>query len=287
MQLGSVKETVPHIFKRPVLSIEAYNPIFKAATFLAIGPQIYADGLVILDGNKPAGRIGARHVIKHILESKGEEWQHVPVSDVMDSSVCEIDAGSSLSYALDVFSETRFAFVPITVNYKIVSSLSIRDVQRFVVSPLAKPYPSKLDGPAKDLSSPIVAFEDNVSVGKTLAAMVQNNIRNIGISHSEKDGGIMRIMNDRKILEFLLSHNGRRIVSEAGIKGLHDVKVVELDMLEPRIVEPDLTARKAAVMMSDVCMPCLLVKSDDTSSKLSDHIVTPWDIVMKGFYHGS
>jgi hypothetical protein len=205
----------------------------------------------------------------------------------MDSSVCGVDAGSSLSYALDVFGDTRFAFVPITVNYKIVSSLSIRDVQRFVVSPLAKSYPSKLDGPVKDLSSPIVAFENDVSVGKTLSAMVQNNIRNIGIGHPEQYEGIMRIINDRKMLEFLLSHDGRKIISEGGIKGLYDVKVTELDMLVPRIVEPDLTARKAAVIMSDICMPCLLVKNDDISSKLPGHIVTPWDIVMKGFYQGS
>jgi hypothetical protein len=91
---------------------------------LAVGPQIYADGLVVLDRNGTAGRIGARHVIKHILEFRGGEWQNIPVSDIMDSSVCGIDAGSSLSYTLIVFDETRFAFVPITINYRIKSSFS-------------------------------------------------------------------------------------------------------------------------------------------------------------------
>jgi predicted transcriptional regulator len=288
MELGTIMETVPHIFKRPVLSVEARDSIIKTATFLAIGPQIYADGLVVIDGNTPAGRIGGRHVIKHILESRGEEWQHVPVSDVMDSSVCGVDAGSSLSYALDVFDETRFAFVPITVNYKIATSLSIRDVQRFVISRAAEAYPSKLDGPAIDLASPIVALEDDASVGKTLAAMVQNNIRNIVIIKQEKDDKTMGIINDRKVLEFLLSHDGRRIISEEGIRGLYDIKVTELDLLVPRTVTQVLTGRRAAELMSDACTPCLLVERDKSPRRDSEHyIVTPWDIVMRGFYHGA
>jgi CBS domain-containing protein len=285
MYLRSIIEEVPHIFKRPVLSIEPQDPLFKAATFLAIGPQIYADGLVVLDGKTPAGRIGGKHIIKFILESKGHEWEHAPASSLMDRTVCGIDAGSSLNYALDVFNETKFGFAPITVNYRVVTSLSIRDVQRIAASSSAPS--SKLDGPVRRLSSPIVSLRDDASLGNILATMISNNIRNVVVTAgSEEVKKDLLIINDRKVLEYLLSYSGRQIMSEKGIKGLYEVNVKELELLLPKMVYPDLPARKAAELMSDACTPCLLVGNGFSEGEtVSPTIVTPWDIVMKGLYH--
>jgi CBS domain-containing protein len=276
----SIREAVPHIFRRPVLSVEPHDSLLKAGTFLAIGPQIYVDGLVVLDGSSPVGRIGGKGILKHILESKGE-WQYAKVADMMDRSVYGIEAGSSLSYALDIFGETRFAFVPVTINYRIAASLTIRDVQRYVISSAGT---TGLDRPVKELSSPIVTFESDASVGNALAAMVQNNIRNIVI-RTEKDGSganNMQIINDRKILEFLLSHDGRQMVSEKSLKGLYEIKVAELEMHVPQQVEPDMPARKAAELMSDINTPCLLVNATEHPHH-PDSIITPWDIVMREF----
>lgn len=273
----SIREAVPHIFRRPVLSVEPHDSLLKAGTFLAIGPQIYVDGLVVLDGTSPVGRIGGKSIIKHILESKGE-WQYAKVADMMDRSVYGVDAGSSLSYALDIFDETRFAFVPVTINYKIAASLTIRDVQRYVISAGT----SGLDRPVKEISSPIVALENDASVGNALAAMVQNNVRNMVIRAEKGSGGNMRIINDRKILEFLLSHDGRQMMFEKGLTGLYEIKVAELDMLVPKQVESDMLARKAAELMSDVNTPCLLVNAAEHPHH-PDSIITPWDIVMRGF----
>lgn len=283
-ELGTIRETVPHIFKRPVLSIDANDQMYKAATFLAVGPQIYADGLVVVDGYTPVGRIGGKSIIKYILESKGEEWLQAPASEVMDRSVSGIDAGSSLSYALEVFAETKFAFVPVTVKYKIASSLSVRDVQRYVVSLPAGARPAALDGPVGNLSSPIVSLGEDASVGKALSAMVKDNIRNIVIIVPEKYDGKVFIINDRKMLEFLLSHEGRKIISESGIAGLYGVQVMGLDLPVPVTISHTVPVRKAAEMMSDVCTPCLLIRQQDP--RPGYHILTPWDVVMKGFYHG-
>ena len=42
---------------------------------------------------------------------------------------------------------------------------------------------------------------------------------------------LIRIINDRKILEFLLSHNGRNIMQANGIAGLADIDIINhLDM---------------------------------------------------------
>jgi hypothetical protein len=47
-----ITDIVPHIFKRPVLSVSPTDSLFQVGTFLAIGPQIYVDGLVVVDGQK-------------------------------------------------------------------------------------------------------------------------------------------------------------------------------------------------------------------------------------------
>ncbi len=113
--------------------------------------------------------------------------------------------------------------------------------------------------------------------------MVQNNVRNMVI-RAEKGSGAnnMQIINDRKILEFLLSHDGRQMMSEKGLTGLYEIKVAELEMLVPKQVEPDMPARKAGELMSDISTPCLLVNAAEHPHH-PDSIITPWDIVMRGF----
>ncbi|AFU58896.1 CBS domain-containing protein [Candidatus Nitrososphaera gargensis Ga9.2] len=140
-----------------------------------------------------------------------------------------------------------------------------------------------MDRPVKEISSPIVALENDASVGNALAAMVQNNVRNMVI-RAEKGSGAnnMQIINDRKILEFLLSHDGRQMMSEKGLTGLYEIKVAELEMLVPKQVEPDMPARKAGELMSDISTPCLLVNAAEHPHH-PDSIITPWDIVMRGF----
>ena len=44
-----IKEAVPHIFKRPLLSVGPSDSLLHAGTFLALWSQIYIDGLVVLD----------------------------------------------------------------------------------------------------------------------------------------------------------------------------------------------------------------------------------------------
>ena len=36
-------------FRRPFLFVEPNSRLLKTATFLAIGPQIYVDGLIVID----------------------------------------------------------------------------------------------------------------------------------------------------------------------------------------------------------------------------------------------
>jgi hypothetical protein len=57
-------DAAAHIFRRPCLFVNPTAQMLQIATFLAIGPQIYADGLVVIDyKKKPIGRISSKHII--------------------------------------------------------------------------------------------------------------------------------------------------------------------------------------------------------------------------------
>jgi hypothetical protein len=76
-----IKNAAPHIFRRPFLFVEPNTSMLQIATFLAIGPQIYVDGLVVvIDDNdkgqrtRPVGRIGSKHIISNFLDSEYPDW---------------------------------------------------------------------------------------------------------------------------------------------------------------------------------------------------------------------
>ena len=259
---GSIRDVLPHIFRRPVLSVSPSDSLLQAGTFLAIGPQIYVDGLVVLEGKKPVGRIGGQHLIKFMLENQ-EAWLHSNSSQIMNPNSFEVDMSDSISKALEIFGNTKFAFVPIVDEGIVTTSLSIRDMLRLAAG--------KVCNPIEDLSSKLVSINSGTTIEKALQLMIEKGIRNLAVRN---DHGQIHIINDRKILEFLLSYEGRRLM--ASRLGLDSVSVELLEMVYPKYVKASLPGGSAAELLSDVSTPCLL---------WDDHIVTPWDIVMKGIYN--
>ncbi len=255
-----IRDIVPHIFKRPVLSVSPKDSLLQVGTFLAVGPQIYVDGLVVLDGQKPVGRIGGQHIVQYILQHQGG-WFQSTVSQIMSQAPSAVEASDHLSVALDIFKKTRFAFVPVTIDGRIATSLSIRDILRISAG--------KLVMPVGELSSKLVSVKYSMSIEKAIELMLEKGIRNLAV---RSESNPLHIVNDRKMLEFLLSYEGRRVI--AGPMGLDAVSVDFLDLPAPKYVKQGTSASVAAELLSDVTTPCLLC---------NDAIVTPWDIVMKGF----
>jgi CBS domain-containing protein len=256
-----ISDVVPHIFKRPVLSVGPADSLLQAGTFLAIGPQIYVDGLVVLDGQKPVGRMGGKQIIEYILQHQ-DGWFQSTTSQIMSHPPFVVKATDPLSAALDIFSGTKFAFVPITIDSRVATSLSVRDVLRLVAG--------RLDTPVGELSSKLVSVKGGTSIEKALELMLEKGIRNLAVTNERDD---IRIINDRKILEFLLSYEGRRVM--ASPRRLDGVSVDILDTLAAKHVRKSTPAGIAAEFLSDVNTPCLICE---------DSIVTPWDIVMKGLF---
>lgn len=254
----TIRAAAPQIFRRPLLFVNPDDSMLQVATFLATGLQIYVDGLVVLDGERLVGRIGGWILAKHILRSK-DRWLDATASDIVDKLDRPAAADGPLADALKVFSETRFAFLPVASDGRVVASLSIRDLLAFAGRSGAK---------AGGLASPLVTIDGGMGVAEALQSMVEKGVRNLVVR--KRDG--YYVINDRKVLEFLLSHDARELVSRKGFEGLSGVKVASLGAMKGREVGPGATAGSAAKLLSELGTPCLFVKG---------RILTPWDVVMK------
>ncbi|MFZ0514729.1 MAG: hypothetical protein WAM14_24205 [Candidatus Nitrosopolaris sp.] len=299
-----IKDAAPHIFRRPFLSVEPNTRMLQIATFLAIGPQIYVDGIIVIDDKvqrgRPVGRISSKHIISSILDFGYPDCMQKNASQIMDSFVMPLEMESPMKKALEVFERTRFAIVPILAkkhrledeegdSLKVVTaSLAIRDILPLIAK-------ANLSIPIKELSSKLISVDGKASVRIALDYMLNNNIRNIGIreelSDHDDSGGVgsdesgrksklPHIINDRKILEFLLSHNGREVLLKDGIAGLADLNIVDnLDIISPSIVKSNTTVSRAAELLMDIRNPYLILEGNEKEEH--HYIITPSDIVMK------
>ena len=256
----SIRESADQIFKRPPLSISPDALLSQVATFLAIGPQIYLDGIVVIVDKDPVGRISSKHILQKIINSKYTDWLNTTASELMDRSVLSIEMTSSLGTAMKIFGETRFAFLPITDKGSLIASLGIRDILPLIVS-------TNMDTSAKHYSSPTIYVPKTTDLNHILNIMLSNGIRNVII----QDGGNTNLLNDRKILEFLFSHKAREIMT-VGNTEIGDFKVHDLDLIPISIISDDITISKAAKLLMDISTPCVLFEKS---------IVTPWDVVMR------
>src|SRR5215469_873196 len=94
----------------------------EMSTLLAIGPQIYVDGLVVVSDNdkgqrrRLVGIIASKHIISNLLDFDYPDWLETKASQIMDSTVGPLEMDSTLSSALEVFDKTKFGFAPIVAN---------------------------------------------------------------------------------------------------------------------------------------------------------------------------
>ena len=256
----SIREAANEIFKRPSLSISPDTLLSQVATFLAIGPQIYVDGIVVIEDKVPVGRISSKHILQKTINSKYTDWLNTTASELMDRNVLSIEMTCSLGTAMKIFGETRFAFLPIIDKGSLIASLGIRDILPLIVN-------INIDTPAKHSSSPTIYVPKETNLKHTLNVMLTNGIRNVVI----QDGNNTYLLNDRKILEFLFSPKAREIMT-VGKSEIGNIKVDDLDLMPISILSDDVTISKAAKLLMDIRTPCVLFENS---------IVTPWDLVMR------
>lgn len=253
----SVTNVFPDIDEHPFLFVYSDTKLIELATYLGIGPQIYADGLLVFQqhqkdqqkrgekilgqgirSRKVIGRLSSKHIIRHLLHNNFSSYStrllhRTTASEIMDpiTKYQKIKVDSPIRRVIDVFRETKFAFVPImeikgsnnsysnddgiVEDEEIAGVLSIRDFLPLFsrsasnrinnTNAVTTIETSKVISiTTKDISSDLVSVNKNASIKEAIDIMVNRQIRNIGIE--DKDANLIGLINDRTILEFLLRH---------------------------------------------------------------------------------
>jgi CBS domain-containing protein len=276
--LGNISQVFPHIFNRPFIPIVLDTPLHQFSVYLAIGPEIYVDGLVVIERNNQqvVGRIGCKNILSYIFNKRYSEWQSATADQIMDkmtnegSDIIEID--TSIPRVIEFFRKTKFAFTPIIAKDKsIVAVLTIRDFL-----PIVKNKNKVKDTPISQISSKLTSIDKNTDILKTIDLMLKEGIRNIGITENGNDSSkVIGVVNDRSILEFLLSYNGRQIMKDLGQKISSNIMIGEHLKIYPiKEVPQDKSINAGATLLAYMERPFLILEG-------KDKIVTPWDIVMK------
>jgi CBS domain-containing protein len=280
---GNVVDVFPYIFKRPFIPIVLDTPLYQFSVFLAIGPEIYVDGLVVVEKNNQqiVGRLGSRNILSHLLNTRYSEWRSTTADQIMERSYKEedemININSPVSKVIELFKKTKFAFTPIiTKEGNVVAILTIRDFLSIV-----KDKDNAETTPISQISSKLTSIDKNTDVLKAIDIMLKKGIRNIGITkNKKKPSEVIGVINDRKILEFLLSYTGRRIMKDLEQKTISHIRLTRLtenlDIYPMREVPQDISIKVAANLLTEMERPFLILEG-------KDKIVTPWDIVMKIF----
>lgn len=279
---GNVVDVFPQIVKRPFIPIVLDTPLYQFSVFLAIGPEIYVDGLVVLEktNQQVVGKLGCKNILSHLLNTSYSEWRSTTADQIMERSYKEeemINIDSPVSKVIDLFKKTKFAFTPIiTKERNVVAILTIRDFL-----PIVKNNDNAETTPISQISSKLTSIDKNTDILKTIDIMLKKGIRNIGITKNKnKPSEIIGVINDRKILEFLLSYTGRQIMKHLEQKTISHIRLTRLtenlDIYPMREVPQDISIKVAANLLTEMERPFLILEG-------KDKIVTPWDIVMKTF----
>jgi predicted transcriptional regulator len=249
------------------MSISPDTPLVELGTYLATGHQIYVDGLIVARDKKLAGRIGGQHILDCLLKTNYDGWSRVKASELMEESETSIELDSSLNDLLELFAGTKFALAPITDKGELIGSIGIRDLLPLV-------FESKIPTQVTAIGSTQVILKSDETLRTAINTMLKKRIRNLVLSNvkdSSNKGGY--IINDRKILEFMFSYEGKKVMA-GGVQSdaFSSIQVDSLDIISAPHVYQTETASRAANMLRDINIPALLSENK---------IITPWDVVMK------
>jgi predicted transcriptional regulator len=262
--LVTIGQVLSQVFRRPFLSILPGTSFAELGTFLATGHQIYVDGLIVAADKRLVGRLSGKHILDHILRMNYQEWSRVTASELMDGRQSSIELDSTLDQLFRLFEETGFALAPVTKKGVLIGSIGIRDLLPLIVD-------LNLDAHVRTIGSPIISFSPKKTLKDAIELMLKKNIRNLVVPSSVDD--TYYFINDRKILEFIFSYNGRKIMEQGdGATALGNINVGHLDMIPIVSIPEETTISNAAAMLEDINTPGLVLKNI---------VITPWDVVMK------
>lgn len=304
-----VKEIFTDSAKRPFLFVYPDTKLLEVTTFLAIGPEIYVDGIVVITEENhnerklqtPVGTIGGKSILHSVLEGTfdGQEvfFGDLTASEIMMKMTQSdwVELESPLTKAIEIFERTRFALVPVMSaigdnanKLSMIGTLTVRDFLPLIINKKIHFNHDENEEIIRQISSPLMSVNKDISIKDAVSIMVNKGIRNIGIRNcdqdyenehkekgeaKEKSSTVSCIVNDRKIMEFLLSHN-RRAMSNPILSS-----VSSLDITQTHVTRNNITIMEAAQYLMDIKNQFLVLEG-------IERIVTPWDLIMKTAANG-
>jgi CBS domain-containing protein len=264
----TISSVLSHVFRRPYVSVSPDTPLLELGTYLATGHQIYVDGLIVARGKKLAGRIGGQHILDCLLKTAYDDWSTVRASELMEESDSSLELDSSLNDLLELFAGSKFALAPIADKGELIGSIGIRDLLPLV-------FESRLPAQVTAIGSTQILLEGDETLRTVIDTMLKKRIRNLVLSGNVKNSDTKKdyVINDRKILEFIFSYEGKKIMAGAiESDAFSNIRVDSLDLIHVKYVPQTETVSRAANMLRDINTPAILSE---------DQIITPWDVVMK------
>ena len=257
----SIQEAAPQIFRRPFLDITPETPLSQLAVFLATGSRIYADGIIVLVEGKPVGRIGSLHILRQISNENSLDASRISASHVMETSKASVEAADPISKVLTIFGQTKFAFAPVMMNGKAVTSITVRDLLYLIIH-------AKISESCKTISSPLVKCSSKTNLQSAIDLMFQENVRNIIVEDLTRKF----VITDRKILEFLFSPAVKHEIKDGKRLSKYSVTSLDLGSSSHTIPSYDINISESARLLTFLENSFLLFE---------DSILTPWDVIMK------
>ena len=268
----TIKDAFPHIFKRDFMFVNPQTPCTSVMMFLYPAVLCYIDGIVVINDDKPVGRIGSKDVLEYIIKNGFERFRKSVASELIKHKEY-ISETQTLEKLLKIIKKTKFSFVPVVDQKEhVVATVSIRDFLPLVAS-------LKMPIPCTSIASRLLFVSDQLTVKNALSIMLENKIRRLGINDtpdkvSNIDGKIVFAVRDATNKVSIIDD---RIILEHICFNIDDPRCLNTKLEKlPRENSLRITSRLTIPETAD------LLVGKERCCALPDHsIVTPWDIVIK------
>lgn len=255
----SIEELFPNILNRQYFFVYKDENVYMASLCLIPSIEVYVDGVIVIDDNKPIGRIGSKHILLAYY-NEGREAFYKQADLIMEDTKDYLTMQSLLKDLLKDFKRNKLGFAPI-LDDGIIAVASIYDILRIITK-------LPIDKRVEEIGSKIITIDRDYSIRDAIKIMLDNNIRRLFIREDDEFYAIV----GRDILGFVMENeigsSNPIDVSRATISSLTKHKMVK--------VEADTSIKDAAVILLKQHAPSSLI--------MDEHVITPLDIISSVTY---
>ncbi len=264
-KLMRIGEALPNIFKKTYPVLEHGTQMLLAVSLLRFH-QIDALPIGFKPRQKKKYAVFGFSCLAKLQETSPKDYGKFLEMPCEKASLelATVDVDDTIEDLLKVFQKTRFGFAWIE-SERLGGFASLRDLLELYKSGLIY---TKMT--MEQVASPIFSMPADSSLKTVLQEMFNHRYRRIFVSNEKS------LVTDRRIISYIFSAS-RLTETTKKPEILLDVKLGDLDKMEPVPMDGRTSITKAALSMRDTAEECLICDKG---------VVTPWDLVMKPLIGG-